>query len=136
MRRISRRYQQIKDATLSVCTLLLLVLYVAGSFPGESLHTVLHASEVKLLHSPDREKDACHQSIFHGVSEKSCEHKTHLVSFHKCPLSQVTHASDHFITAKECASITLESVSLSAFYSSQEIERSILGASSRAPPAV
>ena len=79
-----------------LATVALVFLYGFGSFPGDSLHAIVHATEVEELHSIVHENDACHQTIFHADAEKGCEHKTHLLNGSKCAFTQIGHEPSHF----------------------------------------
>lgn len=74
--------------------LFLLSLYVVGTVEIESFHSLIHDSHAE-LHSPEKEKDACHQSIYHQA-EEDCGHKSHLIEVNKCPFCQVSAPSFHF----------------------------------------
>jgi hypothetical protein len=65
---------------------LMVVIYLAGAIQFNAIHATLHASAEEVLHSPENEKEACHQAIYHQVPEGSCQHKTHLVANDKCSL--------------------------------------------------
>jgi hypothetical protein len=58
---------------------------------------LVHSKEVAELHSAEHEKDACHQTLFHGEAKKGCTHKTHFFNAHKCLFSQIAHQSPHLL---------------------------------------
>lgn len=87
----------IQEALFQLCVGIALSLYLLGSFPGESLHVLVHSKEVTELHSTEHEKDACHQTLFHGVTKNGCTHKTHFFNGHKCLFSQIGHQSPHLL---------------------------------------
>jgi hypothetical protein len=76
----------LKTALWGCVVLLMVVIYLAGAIQFNAIHAALHASNQEELHSPENEKEACHQAIYHQVPEGSCDHKTHLVANDKCAL--------------------------------------------------
>lgn len=111
-------------------------LYFAGSFPGESLHVLVHSKEVAELHSAEHEKDACHQTLFHGRTEKGCAHKTHFFNAHKCLFSQIAHQSPHLLQEVEGNQPSDFVIAIIGYSNDCALQFFVDFSSSRAPPLV
>lgn len=114
----------------------LMGLYFAGSFPGESLHVLLHSKEVAELHSSEHEKDACHQTLFHGVTKKGCTHKTHFFNGHKCLFSQIGHQSLHLLQEPQDNQPTNFIIAIIGYRNDCALQLFVDFSSARAPPLV
>ena len=65
--------------------LVLLGIYLVGTFEVSSLHTLFHDPVAEQeLHSEVNEKNSCHQVLYHNAQEKECEHPTHVAAIKKC----------------------------------------------------
>jgi hypothetical protein len=80
--------------------LLLLFLYLASSVQVDTLHHLVHPDDHIAIHSPENERDTCHQSIYHGGLNTGCEHKSHFSEFKKCPLCQYATHSVHLYSTQ------------------------------------
>ena len=78
--------------------LLLLVLYIAGSVEIDSLHHLVHADDHISLHSPEHEKDTCHQSIYHAGLNQGCNHPSHLSEKKECSVCDYANHSVHLFS--------------------------------------
>jgi hypothetical protein len=119
---------------LAALPLLLLFLYLAASVQVDTLHHLVHPDDDIALHSPENERDTCHQSIYHGGLDSGCEHKSHLSEFKKCPLCQyATHSVHLYSTPSIERSLTyhdvFEDIKITGKAGDISIHRS-----SRAPP--
>lgn len=133
--------QQSKSTNLSkllrqLATVAMLIVYGFGSFPGDSLHAIVHAREVAELHSIEQENDACHQSLFHADATRGCEHKTHLVIGGKCAFTQIGHQPSH-VAAYQQPAQQFEATGSTPEAAAFCVVSAFAGFfSSRAPPAV
>lgn len=92
-----------------------LFLYLIGSVPVESFHSLLHRSENHELHQGQQESDPCHLRVFHAISSEGCDHKVHLTKESKCPVSMVQLLSSHLVGEE---SVFLSTHSPSTFFTS------------------
>ena len=65
---------------------LFLFLYLIGSSRIESFHKLFVQHNPPELHAAEQEADPCHRNIYHQERSSDCEHTTHIVDNHKCPL--------------------------------------------------
>lgn len=93
-----------------LCTVLVLLgIYLGGTVEIDSFHAVLHNTpDSTSLHSEVNESNACHQSVYHNKKEKSCEHKSHIVSNKKCALCHLSIQSFHLHNSKSIADNSIE----------------------------
>jgi hypothetical protein len=128
-----------RNAALGLRTLLsvlLLILYVAGTSGIEGLHQFFHSHDHSVTHSEAQEQDPCHRSIYHDVADKGCGHHSHLIVRDKCELCDLLFHTDQILLS------TYESPAL-GFFAVDSIFRESdvpvsgqLIHSSRAPPEV
>ena len=110
MKRTKKR-KVIGNLGLAALPLLLLFLYLGASVQVETLHHLTHPDDDIALHSPENERDTCHQSIYHSGLNAGCEHKSHLSEFKKCPLCQyATHAVHLYPTQSFERALTYQAV--------------------------
>jgi hypothetical protein len=119
-----------------VLTLLLLLLYVAGTSHLEYLHLLVHSHDVAISHSDEKEKDPCHRLIYHDDTAQGCSHDSHLVVSDKCQTCDVVYHGDQnlLFTVELSAGVftsghfILYKLNLDSYYA--------VISSSRAPPAL
>lgn len=126
----------IKSTLLHAVMAALLVLYFVGSFPGDSLHVLVHSKELAELHSAEHEKDACHQTLFHGVTKNGCAHKTHFFNGHKCLFSQIVHQSPHLLEEPQDNQPTNFIIAIIGYNNDCALQLFEDFSSARAPPLV
>ena len=127
---------RIQEALFQLCVGIALSLYLLGSFPDESLHVLVHSKEVTELHSAEHEKDACHQTLFHGKTEKGCAHKTHFFNAHKCLFSQIAHQSPHLLQEVEGNQPSDFAIAIIGYSNDCALQFFVDFSSARAPPLV
>lgn len=124
------------DRIKFLAIVVLLFTYLTGTVEFNSFHAVLHPAEEVGLHSDANENNACHQTIYHNVTGKNCEHTSHLVATKKCPLCHLSIQSQDLFTS--C--VTKETNQFPASFSSEEQEtfkgKEFSLDPSRAPPVV
>lgn len=91
--------------------LVLLSFYLIGTVEFSSFHAAFHPADESGLHSAINESNACHQTIYHNVSGKNCEHTSHIVSLKKCPLCHLTLQTLSLVNDNAINEITHFSVS-------------------------
>ena len=119
---------------LAALPLLFLFLYLAGTVQVESLHHLVHPDDFVTLHSPEQERDTCHQSIYHAGLNHGCEHKSHLSEFKKCSICDYAAHSPHLFTL---SNIDLSAPNEGVFvdhYNHSDVDKVSFHQSSRAPP--
>jgi len=124
----------VRGLSLVGLSLLLLVLYLAGSVQVDSLHHLVHPDDYTILHSPENEKDTCHQSIYHAGLNHGCEHKSHLSEFKKCSVCDYANHSVHLFSISLLDLSASSSIAVEDHYNSSEAGINPLYQSSRAPP--
>lgn len=83
-----------------VVTLLLLVLYMAGSSDFEVLHSLVHVHDQIVTHSAEQEHDPCHRSMYHRDVEQGCDHESHFVVSNKCQMCDLAfHGDQHIVVS-------------------------------------
>lgn len=115
---------------------LLLFLYLIGSSRVESFHELFVLHQPPELHAAEQEADPCHRSIYHQELSSDCEHSTHLVDNHKCPLGDAQiHSAQILESVFIVAPVSFALVSARATQSSAA-EGFYSYSSGRAPPAI
>lgn len=114
--------------------LLILLLYLVGSVQIESLHHLVHPDDHISLHSPEQEKDTCHQSIYHAGINHGCDHKSHLSEFKKCAVCDYANHSVHLFSIYTTDLPDALSNFIEDHYVQSEVTTTLLYSSSRAPP--
>lgn len=77
--------------------IVLLLVYLIGTVEFTSFHSAIHPADEVGLHSESNESNACHQSIYHNVTGKNCEHPAHIVAIKKCSLCQLSIQSQDIL---------------------------------------
>jgi hypothetical protein len=75
-----------KSLLKAYAMLLFLGLYLLGTSRIESFHGLFVQHNPPELHASEQEADPCHRNIYHQESSSKCEHRTHIVDNHKCPV--------------------------------------------------
>jgi hypothetical protein len=115
--------------------MLFVFLYLIGSSRIESFHELVVQHAPPELHAEEQEADPCHRSIYHQEVAKDCEHTTHIVDNHKCPLSDSQiHSAQILETSLIAIPVSFSPASSRATRSS-EAEGFYSYSSGRAPPA-
>jgi hypothetical protein len=120
-----------------VLTLLLLLLYLAGSSNLEFIHSYFHDHDIAVAHSDDQENDPCHRLIYHHDIAQGCHHDSHLSASDKCQMCDLaSHGSDY--TLPELQEYRLENFLTKhfSFYKENLDSYSAVISSSRAPPVL
>jgi hypothetical protein len=76
---------------------MLLLLYFVGAIEFDA-HLLSHEEDYITLHSPEHERDTCHQSIYHPEQNKGCEHESHVSEFKTCHLCSAATHSIHLLS--------------------------------------
>lgn len=113
---------------------LFLFLYLIGSSRIESFHELVVPHDPPELHAAEQESDPCHRNIYHQESTNDCEHATHIVDNHKCPLSDSQVHSAQILETSLVAVSVYFSLTTSRPTRSSEAEGFYSYSSGRAPP--
>jgi hypothetical protein len=115
---------------------LFLFLYLIGSSRIESFHKLFVQHNPPELHAAEQESDPCHRNIYHQEQSGDCEHTTHIVDNHKCPLgdSQI-HSAQIFENVVIVIPLSFTLALLRATRSSAA-EGFYFYSSGRAPPVI
>lgn len=132
--RQTRKSKVISKLGLVALPLLLLFLYLAGSVQVDSLHHLIHPDDLITLHSPEQERDTCHQSIYHAGLNHGCEHKSHLSEFKKCSVCDYAAHSFHLFTISKIDLSTPDEGVFEDHYKHSEVDKVSVHQPSRAPP--
>jgi len=124
----------IKAISLACLSLLFLAVYLIGSIQVDSIHHLVHPDDHVILHSPEQEKDTCHQSIYHAGLNHGCEHKSHLSEFKKCTLCDYANHSVHLFSIHAVNLPNTLNNSAEEYYILSETKATLFYSSSRAPP--
>lgn len=90
------------NATVS---LLLLVIYVAGTSRLDVFHRLTHSHHHSVLHSDEQEKDPCHRAVYHANAGDGCGHQSHIVITDRCELcDMIVHADEIFLAVASTSS--------------------------------
>lgn len=119
---------------LAALPLLFLFLYLAGTVQVDSLHDLVHPEDFVTLHSPEQERDTCHQSIYHSGLNHGCEHKSHVSEFNKCSVCDYAAHSFHLFTISKIDLSTPDEGVFEDQYKHSEADKVSVHQPSRAPP--
>lgn len=128
--------RRLKQRIFQTLMFVLLVLYVAGSFELEVLHSFVHDHDYAITHSKEQERDPCHRLVYHRDVQRGCDHQSHLIVSHKCHMCDLACHGDQ----TRADVITEESVKFENDFTSPYNDNLdsnwVINTSSRAPPAL
>lgn len=131
--KISKRF---KLRVGQILTVLLLILYVAGSSNLEIFHSMVHDHALAVTHSEEEEKDPCHQLIYHHNydAEQECNHEEHLIASDKCEMCDLAFRGDqNFLSNPASSNVEFPSRQFDFYKLSLDSYWAVIS-SSRAPP--
>lgn len=120
----------------SLSIIVLLFVYLTGTVEFSSFHSVLHPADEVGLHSESNESNACHQTIYHNVAGKNCEHTSHLAAAKKCPLCHLSFQSQDLFNVSVTDNPNQFIVFFSGVAENTFKSKSFSQDPSRAPPVV
>ena len=112
---------------------LLLLLYFVGAIEFDA-HLLSHEEDYTALHSPEHERDTCHQSIYHAEQNKGCAHDSHLSEFKTCHFCGAATHSIHLLSFFEIDLQTVNDNDISDQSHVISLDQIFLHLPSRAPP--
>lgn len=110
------------------------MLFYFGGIVEYDVHLISHADDHITLHSPEQERDTCHQSIYHPEQNKGCEHDSHLSEFKTCHLCDSASNSVHLLSFTRFDLKTSTVGEFTEHHHSTEVDNIFLHLPSRAPP--
>ena len=134
--RIRITSKKLKRSIGQMLSVLLLVLYVAGTSQLELIHSFAHEHEASVSHSNEQEKDPCHRFIYHNDIEPGCNQDSHLIVSDKCQMCDlVCHRDQNLLS-----NITFQTPEFLqehfVFYKTNLDSYCAVISSSRAPPTL
>ena len=78
--------------------IILLLLFIAGNASIALIPQLIH-DHINVEHTVEKEKDPCHNAIYHAGNDNGCRHGAHLINIEKCELCDFTFQKEQVLQA-------------------------------------